>query len=576
MPEKLPKGWVKTTLGDIVEPSRERASPMDYPDLRYVGLEHIEPHSMRLLEYGHAREARSSSVRFWTGDILYGKMRPYLNKVWVAEFEGLCSAEFLVFKKRDAVNNQFLATRLNAEDFVSFANGQVSGERPRVGFEKLSDFQVLLPPLAEQARIVAKLRAAFSSVDRAETAARRAQKRLGRYRSAVLEAAVRGELTRTRRETEKNEKIGRDTGEVLLQRLLVGRRARWEETELHRLHAAAKTPKDDKWKLRYDEPTSAHTTELPDIPAGWAWARLQQLGFVIGGLAKNPRRQGLRLKLPYLRVANVYANELRLHDVETIGVDREEIDKLLLEKGDLLIVEGNGSKEQIGRLAIWDGSIERCVHQNHIIKVRLVDRQLGTWILSWLLSPSGRQYIEKVASSTTGLYTLSITKVGDLPIPLPPSAEQTEISHDVDRRMLAANRLQAALEQQLVRSSITRQSLLREAFTGRLVSQEPNDEPASLLLEGIHAAREAEAQKPKGERMSKSKVELKTAARRNLLVVLKEHGGAMTPEELFRASGHSQESVDQFFAELRTLTSVPAKVAEERKTAERIVLKAIP
>ena len=106
--------------------------------MRYVGLEHIEADSMRLLGHGHAREARSSSVRFSKGDILYGKMRPYLNKVWVAEFDGLCSAEFLVFKKHDGLNNQFLATRLNAEDFVSFANGQVSGERLMVSNAHIS------------------------------------------------------------------------------------------------------------------------------------------------------------------------------------------------------------------------------------------------------------------------------------------------------------------------------------------------------------------------------------------------------------------------------------------------------
>jgi type I restriction enzyme S subunit len=149
MPEKLPKGWVKTTLGEIAEPSRQRGLPMEFPSLRYVGLEHIEPHSMKLLEHEGAREARSSSVRFSVGDVLYGKMRPYLNKVWVAQFDVLCSAEFLVFPKRDGLNSQFLALRLNAEDFVAFANGQVSGERPRVDFEKLSSFPILLCPTAE-------------------------------------------------------------------------------------------------------------------------------------------------------------------------------------------------------------------------------------------------------------------------------------------------------------------------------------------------------------------------------------------------------------------------------------------
>lgn len=72
MPENLPKGWVKTTLGEIAEPSRERASPTNDPAVRYVGLEHIETQSMRLLGYGYARETRSSSLRFSRGDILYG------------------------------------------------------------------------------------------------------------------------------------------------------------------------------------------------------------------------------------------------------------------------------------------------------------------------------------------------------------------------------------------------------------------------------------------------------------------------------------------------------------------------
>lgn len=547
----------------------------------YVGLEHIEPHSMRLLDHGHAREARSSSVRFSKGDILYGKMRPYLNKVWVAEFDGLCSAEFLVFKKHGGLNSHFLATRLNAEDFVSFANGQVSGERPRVDFERLSHFHILLPPLPEQERIASTLRAAFSKLDRAESAARRARNRLCRYRGAILDAAVSGDLTRAWRETEKNKKVARDTGEILLQRLLVARRARWEEAELRRFDAAAKTPKDDKWKLRYAEPASPDTIDLPDIPPGWVWARLQQLGFVVGGLTKNPSRNGLRLKLPYLRVANVYANELRLDDVETIGVDSDEIDKLLLEEGDLLIVEGNGSKEQIGRLAIWDGSIERCVHQNHIIKVRLVDKQLGTWILSWLLSPPGRQYIEKVASSTTGLYTLSISKVSDLPIPLPPTAEQTEIVGEVERRMAAADRLEAALEQQLIRARASRRSLLHEAFSGRLVPQDSNDEPASVLLNNIRAAREEEAQNPRGKRMPKSKSKLKVILR-PLLEILRERQEPMTPEQLFRDSGYQQEFednecrqeiVDRFYEELRRQVGPKGPVLERRPDRNTVLLE---
>lgn len=564
VPEKLPTGWLLTTLGELVGPSRERALPGDYPTLRYVGLEHIEPQTMKLIGHGYAREIRSPSVRFSKGDILYGRLRPYLNKVWVATFPGLCSAEFLVFPKRTWLNSRFLAIRLNAEDFVAFANSRTSGERPRVDFDALSGFPVLLPPLAEQHRIVSKVAAAFARLEQAKAATNRARERLSRYRAAVLRSASTGELTRTWRDDQRGGKAAQsETGEALLQRLLVARRARWKEAELQRLVRNGKQPKEDWWDSHYQEPASPDTSDLPDIPPSWTWARLQQLGFIVGGLTKNPRRMTLPLQLPYLRVANVYADELRLDNVSSIGVDNEELDKLLLESGDLLIVEGNGSKDQIGRLAIWDGSIEPCVHQNHIIKVRLVDKQLGSWILSWLLSSSGREQIERVASSTTGLYTLSINKVGDLPVPLPPAVEQEQINREVERRIAAADRLAATLNRQLERAQETRRSLLRQAIMGLLVSQDASEGSALDLLERIRVARKAEAQKPKDKRMSR-KSSPKTPVRRPLLAVLRESGGSMTPEELFRASGYSQETVDEFYAELRELTSIPPQVSEER------------
>ena len=150
MPEILPSGWAETTLGELNAPSRARALPSESPDLAYVGLEHIEPQTMKLAGHSNTHAQRSSSVKFSKGDVLYGKMRPYLNKVWFAEFDGLCSAEFLVFPRVEGLNNRFLAYRLNSQDFVNFANQQVSGDRPRVDFDKLAKFPILLPPSSEQ------------------------------------------------------------------------------------------------------------------------------------------------------------------------------------------------------------------------------------------------------------------------------------------------------------------------------------------------------------------------------------------------------------------------------------------
>jgi type I restriction enzyme S subunit len=161
-------------------------------------------------------------------------------------------------------------------------------------------------------------------------------------------------------------------------------------------------------------------------------------------------------------------------------------------------------------------------------------------------------------------------------VPIPPVAEQAAIVSEVDRRLAAANRLAATLEQQLNRARATRHSLLREAFSGRLIPQNPDDEPAALMLRRIGAARALSARESRGKRMSKTKSQMKPAHRTSLLAVLKQHGGPMTPEELFHMSGHSEESVDEFFAELRELTTIPAKIAEERTTEATTLLRALP
>jgi len=199
--------------------------------------------------------------------------------------------------------------------------------------------------------------------------------------------------------------------------------------------------------------------------ASWAQVHIGQVAEVISGLTKNPGRQHLPRKFHYLRVANVYADELRLKDVEEIGVSEKEIEKLLLRRGDMLVVEGNGSADQIGRVALWDGSIPNCVHQNHLIKVRFRKEVSPRWALIWLLSPKGRREIEQVSSSTSGLHTLSTGKVSRLPLPLPPISEQQRIVEEVDRRMTFLREAYAAMGHGLVRTERLRSSTLSASLS---------------------------------------------------------------------------------------------------------------
>lgn len=190
---------------------------------------------------------------------------------------------------------------------------------------------------------------------------------------------------------------------------------------------------------------------------------------VTGGLTKNSQREKFPIKMPYLRVANVYYNRLDLSEIKEIGVQESEIKDKLLKKDDLLFVEGNGSKEQIGRVAIWNGSIENCLHQNHIIKGRPLGTMLSKFALYYFISDFGREHILKVASSTSGLYTLSTEKVRNLTIPSCPLAEQQRIVNEIESRLSQATASETYIENALQQAEALRQSILKKAFSGELV-----------------------------------------------------------------------------------------------------------
>jgi type I restriction enzyme S subunit len=386
-------------LGEVVRPTRPRVKPSDFPDLPFIGMEHIEAHSMKLLGTVPAATMKSSAVHFKPGDVLYGRLRPYLNKVHRPKFEGLCSAEFIVLPENERLDGRYLQYFLNSSAFARYASYLNAGDRPRVDFEQLAPFEMPVPDVGEQRRIVAEIEKQFSRLDEAGASIKRVKANLRRQRAAVLHAAVTGTL------------IG-----------------------------------DDRC-------------------AEWVYATIGAVGQVISGLTKNPKRESLPRKVPYLRVANVYANELRLDEIEYIGVADQELDKLLVRRGDLLIVEGNGSPDQIGRVALWEGSIENCVHQNHLIKVRLGNRVTPQWALTWLLSPGGRHEIESVSSSTSGLHTLSTGKVARLPIPVPPVPDQHRIVAEVDRRLSIVREVEAEVDANLKRAQALRQAVLARAFS---------------------------------------------------------------------------------------------------------------
>jgi type I restriction enzyme, S subunit len=145
---------------------------------------------------------------------------------------------------------------------------------------------------------------------------------------------------------------------------------------------------------------------------------------------------------PFLRVGNVPRGGLELSDVHLIELFDGELDRYRLEVGDLLVVEGNGSPTEIGRAAVWDGSIDDCVHQNHLIRVRPLPGIDPAFLGHAWNAPQVVEHLMDVSSSTSGLHTLSCAKVNAVRLPIPPTSEQSRIVLEVERRL---SRLQAGI-----------------------------------------------------------------------------------------------------------------------------------
>jgi type I restriction enzyme S subunit len=439
------------------------------------------------------------------GDLLIARMPDPLGRACV--FGGLgqecCTVVdvCIVRPGKQCCHTSWLMHFMNTPHMrAQVASLQSGSTRKRISKGNLSTIPLPIPPLPEQLRIADALDSYLTRLDAATEGLKRVEANLKRYRASVLKAAVEGHLVPTEAEVAKKEKRTYEPASVLLERILKERRHRWEQAELAKLKAKGEIPKNDAWKKKYEEPASPDTSSLPDLPEGWCWATVEQIAEVSGGVTKNAGRVGATKRLSYLRVANVYADELRLEDIEQIAVTDAEYERVLLRCGDILVVEGNGSIDQIGRVAIWDGSIQPCVHQNHIIKARMIHAEpmaAAKWMLTWLMSPGGRGVITRTASSTSGLHTLSLSKVNQLPVPLAPEVEQGRIAEAVGTAISCLDAANRGAVQSQVRLARLRQSILRWAFEGKLVDQDPNDEPASVLLERIRSQREASETLPR-------------------------------------------------------------------------------
>jgi type I restriction enzyme S subunit len=218
--------------------------------------------------------------------------------------------------------------------------------------------------------------------------------------------------------------------------------------------------------------------------------RLGDLGEIVGGVTKGQRRRpGTTTRpVPYLRVANVQRGHLSLDQVKRIEATEDEIRALQLVPGDVLLNEG-GDRDKLGRGWIWEDQIAECIHQNHVFRVRLNPLLAAPKFVSHYANHFGQRYFFEEGKQTTNLASVNMTKLRALPIPLPPVAEQETLVNELEDHLSLIDDLGRSVDVSLARAARLRQAILKKAFEGKLVPQDPNDEPASVLLERIRAGR---------------------------------------------------------------------------------------
>lgn len=398
-----PNGWRTVKLGELCVEDRETVEPKSSEALErsYLSLEHIFSGSGEIIkDESLAVEDEGSSLTFAFDNrhVLYGKLRPYLNKVALPDFAGRCTTELIPLLPNPDTDREFLAWMLRRQETVSFAmQGKTGSRMPRADMDELLKMEVPFVPIGEQRQIAARLRDQMAEVERAR-------------------AAVQAQL---------------DAAQILPAALL-------------------------------------REIFTGSVARRWPIASLGDVAEVVGGMQKTPDRAPHKFHKQFLTVRNVQRGYLNLSNVERFEVTPAEFERLRLQRGDLLIVEGNGSVDHIGRNALFEEEGE-WIHQNHIIRVRLSkDRFMPEFVSEYLNSEAGCAQMLEKAKSTTGLYTLSTKKITSLAVPMPSLAEQRKIASRLDAELTAARALVQTVATRLAEIELLPAALLCHAFNGAL------------------------------------------------------------------------------------------------------------
>lgn len=463
---ELPKGWIVTTLGEINAYSGKTVEPQATPD-EVFELYSVPIFSTKKPEVVQGQQIGSTKQSVQPGDVLLCKINPRINRVWQVSLKGahdqICSSEWIVIRQ-PLINPDFLQYQLSEQSFRERLCAEVSGvggSLTRAQPKKVAGYDVFLAPLAEQTRIAAKLDELLAQVDTLKARIDGIPALLKRFRQTVLAAAVSGRLT----------------GE-------------WRsENPTSASQAPLSIPQDD-----------ASGTALP---AGWSSKNAGDIcGFITKGTTPSKEKmtagQG---EIPYIKVYNLTFSGTLDFSIDPTFVDTNthttELKRSIVKPGDVLM---NIVGPPLGKVSVVPDTYPEWNINQAIARFRADDEISSEYLALCLRTEEVLNHAVSRAKATAGQFNLTLEICRELPLPVPPKEEQTEIVRRVEQLFAFADQLEARVEAAQARIDRLTQSILAKAFRGELVPQDPNDEPASVLLERIKAQRAAAPKVRRGRR----------------------------------------------------------------------------
>lgn len=470
----LPRGWSWSTIGEITLNLDGKRVPVKISDRAnrsgpypYYGASGIiddiddfifDGEYLLIAEDGANLLSRSTPIAFRAD-----------GKFWVNNHAH-------VVQLHGSIPLAYLEWYLNATNLQFFITGTA---QPKLNQVNLNRIPVPIAPLPEQNRIVGRIEELVSELEAGVAALKRAKANLKRYRAAVLKAAVEGKLT----EEWRAKNPPKEPAAKLLERILKERRKKWEQDQLAAYEANGKQPPKN-WRDKYQEPAGPDTASLPALPERWCWVAVEQLGDVQLGRQRSPKNRSKDYPTQYIRAANLTEGGLDVSGVLDMEFKPSEVETYRLVKGDIVVSEASGSPDQVGKPAVWNDELPLCCFQNTVIRLRPHHLASSAFLLTVFRQCYFSRIFAKVAAGV-GINHLSAAKFARLAIPLAPEDEQAEVAAEVERRLSILAQSDALFTANLKRAARLRQSILKRAFEGKLVPQDPNDEPAAKLLERV-------------------------------------------------------------------------------------------